>query len=85
MHLKTILIISDAVTPPPSTHEDALHFQTAISHNYGLIHALMNQAMQSKYPEMSVVMKRFRIDNRIVYLPIFVYNGIIIPSLLNKG
>ena len=70
---------------PSSTHADDLHCQTAITHNNGLIHALMNQAMQSKYPEMSVVMKRFRMIDKIVYLPIFVYNGTIIASLLSKG
>jgi hypothetical protein len=83
--LEDDLECSEAVTPSPSTHEHALHFRTAMAHNHGLMHALMNQAMQSKYPEMSVVMKRFRIDNKVVYLPTFVYNGVIISSLLNKG
>lgn len=76
---------SEANISPSSTHEDALHFQTAITHNHGLVHALMNQAMQSKYPEMSVVMKRFRMIDKIVYLPTFVYNGTIMASLLSKG
>lgn len=71
--------------PSSSRQEQDLHLQIAMSHNYGLMHALMNQAMQGKFPELSVVMKRFRMDSKLVYLPIFVYNGTIVPSLLNRG
>lgn len=64
-----------------SNDEEAVHLQIALSQNNGLVHALMNQVMQSKYPEVSVVMKRFRMDGRLVYLPVFVYNGMIIEPV----
>ena len=76
---------SETAIPPSASNEDTLHVQAAMVHNNGLMHALVNQVMQNRYPEMSVVIKRFRMDNKIVYLPVFAYNGIIIEALLNKG